>query len=115
MPERKKKRRFFDLLGFDEEDFLFGQESVKGESGYSISVTYDSGGKPVVQVQTRGDVNTTELRRDIEQQYPGARIEGLEKKPLIRIVGEKDARKKEEKPKKSKAKKEKKPLIKEIE
>jgi len=36
----------------------------------------------------------------------------LEKKPLIKIVGEKDTRKKEEKPKKSKAKKEKKPLIK---
>jgi len=64
MPERKKKRRFFDLFGFDEEDFLFGQEAVEGESGYSISVTYDNSGKPVVQVQTRGDVNTAELRRD---------------------------------------------------
>lgn len=88
---------------------------VMGESGYSISVTYDNSGKPVVQVQTRGDVNMTELRRDIEQQYPRARIKGLEKKPLIKIVGEKDTRKKEEKPKKSKAKKEKKPLIKVIE
>jgi len=74
MPERKKKRRFFDLFGFDEEDFLFGQEPVEGESGYSISVTYDNSGKPVVQVQTRGDVNTAELRRDIEQQYPGPRL-----------------------------------------
>ena len=86
--------------------FFLG-EPVEGESGYSISVTYDNSGKPVVQVQTRGDVNTTELRRDIEQQYPGARIKGLEKKPLIKIVGEKDTRKKEEKPKKNKAKKEK--------
>lgn len=114
MPKRKKKRRFFDIFGFDEEDFLFGQEPVKGESGYSISVTYDNSGKPVVQVQTRGDVNTTELRRDIEQQYPGARIKGLEKKPLIKIVGEKDTRKKEEDSKKNKAEKEK-PLIKVIE
>jgi len=115
MPERKKKRRFFDLFGFDEEDFLFGQEPVEGESGYSISVTYDNSGKPVVQVQTRGDVNTTELRRDIEQQYPGARIEGLEKKPLIKVVGEEEAKKKEEKSKRSKAEKAKKPLIKVIE
>ncbi len=114
MPERKKKRRFFDLFGFDEEDFLLGQEPVDGESGYSISVTYGNSGKPVVQVWTRGDVNTAELRRDIEQQYPGARIKGLEKKPLIKIVGEKDTRKKEEKPKKNNAKKEK-PLIKVIE
>jgi len=72
MPERKKKRRSFDLFGFDKEDFLFGQKAVEGESGYSISVTYDNSGKPIVQVQTRGYVNTTELRRDIEQQYPGA-------------------------------------------
>ena len=86
MPERKKKRRFFDLFGFDKEDFLFGQEPVEGESGYSISVTYDNSGKPVVQVQTRGDVNTTELRRDIEQQYLGAKIKGLEKKPLIKVI-----------------------------
>lgn len=114
MPERKKKRRFFDLFGFDEEDFLFGQEPVEGGSGYSISVTYDNSGKPVVQVSTRGDVDVAELRKDIEQRYPGARIEGLEKKPLIKIVGEKKAGKKEEKPKR-KAKKEKKPLIKVIE
>ena len=114
MPERKKKRRVSDLFGFDEEDFLFGQEPIEGGSGYSISVTYDNSGKPVVQVKTHGDVDVAELRRDIEQQYPGARIKGLEKKPLIKIVGEKDMRKKEEKPKKSKAKKEK-PLIKVIE
>jgi len=66
--------------------FFFGQEPVEGESGYSISVTYDNSGKPVVQVQTRGDVNTTELRRDIEQQYPEAKIKGLEKKPLIKVI-----------------------------
>ena len=114
MPERKKKRRFSDLFGFDEEDFLFGQEPIESGSGYSISVTYDSSGEPVVQVKTRGDVDVSELRRDIEQQYPGARIKGLEKKPLIKIVGEKNTRKKE-KSEKSEAKKEKKPLIKVIE
>lgn len=89
MSKRKRKRRFFDLFSFDEEDFLFGREPVEGGSGYSISVTYDESGKPLVQVKTRGDVDVAELRRDIEQRYPGARIEGLEKKPLIRVVGEK--------------------------
>ena len=65
-------------------------------------------------MQTRGDVNTTELRRDIAQQYPGARIEGLEKRPLIKVVGEVEAKKKEEKPEKSNVRKAKKPLIKVI-
>jgi len=62
MPERKKKRRFSDLFGFNE-DFLFGQEPIEGGSGYSISVTYDNRGKPVVQVKTHGDVDVAELRR----------------------------------------------------
>ncbi len=99
---RRKKRGIFDL--FDEEDFLFGRESVKGESGYSISVTYDSAGKPVVRVETRGEVDVAALRKDLEQRYPGARIEGLEKKPLIRIVGEEEEEKgrEEGKPKEKK-------------
>ena len=89
MPERKRKRRFLDRFGFGEEDFLLG-EPTKGGSGYSISVTYDEKGEPVVQVKTYGDVDTAELRRDIEQRYPGARIEGLKRKPLIRVIEEKE-------------------------
>ncbi len=118
MSKRKRKRPFFDLFDFDEEDFLFGREPVEGGSGYSISVTYDESGKPVVQVKTHGDVNVTELRRDIEQRYPGARIEGLEKKPLIRIVGEEKEekeRKTKEKESKIKGKAKKKSLIRVVE
>jgi len=36
------------------------------------------------------------LRKNIERQYPGAKIEGLEKKPLIRIVDEEEEEKKSE-------------------
>jgi hypothetical protein len=93
MPERKRKRPFFDLFGFGEDDFLFGGKATQGGSGYSISVTYDAKNKPVVHVKTHGDVDTTELRRDIEQRYPGAKIEGLEKKPLIRIIDEEEEKK----------------------
>ena len=72
---------------------MFGREPVEGGSGYSISVTYDEGGKPVVRVETYGDVDVTELHKDMEQRYPGARIEGLEKQQLIRIVDEKEEKK----------------------
>lgn len=67
---------------------MSGEDRGGSGSGYSISVTYDEAGKLVVQVKTYGDVDVAELRRNIEQQYPGARVEGLEKKPLIRIVDE---------------------------
>jgi len=106
MPEKRKKKGFFDMFDFGEEDFLF-DDSVHGDgSGYSISVTYEQG-KPIVHVKTHGDLDVSELRKDLEERYPDARIEGLEEKPLIRIVGE-EKEIKEEKPKdKKKAKKDK--------
>ncbi len=97
MSKRKQKKGRFDLFGFDEEDIFHEPKSFsEGGSGYSISVTYDERGKPIVKVQTHGSVDVTELRRDIERRYPGARIEGLEGQPLIRIVDEKPASEKEE-------------------
>jgi len=101
MLERKRKKKgIFDLFDFGEENFLFGKKPARGGSGYSISVTYDEGGKPVVKVKTHGNVDAAHLRRDIEQRYPGARIEGLEKKPLIRVVDEEEGAKKEKSEKK---------------
>lgn len=121
VPKEKRKRGFFDLFGFDEEDFLFEPKSFReGGSGYSISVTYDEKGKPIVKVQTRGDVDMAELRRDIEQRYPGAKIEGLEKEPLIRVVdegqaSEKKGQKKEKKEPKKEKKEKKESLIRIVE
>jgi len=95
----RRRRRPFDIFDFDEENFLPRSKPVEGGSGYSMSVTYDEKGKPVVKVQTYGDFNAAELRRDIEQKYPGARIEGLEKQPLIRVVGEEEAKVERKEPK----------------
>jgi hypothetical protein len=44
----------------------------------------------VVQVTAYGDVDTATLRKDVERRFPGARIEGLEKTPLIRIADEEE-------------------------
>jgi len=121
MPKEKRKKALFDLFGFDKEGFFEPKLlSSQGGSGYSISVTYDEKGKPIVKVQTKGEVNVGELRRDIEKRYPGAKIEGLESQPLIRIVGEEPVseekeRKKEEKERKGEKKKKKEPLIRVVE
>ena len=96
MSKRKRKKKgVFDLFDFGEEDSMFGREPTRGGSGYSISVTYDNSGTPLVKVKTHGGVDVTELRRDITQRYSGARIEGLEKKSLIRVVDEEEGAKKE--------------------
>lgn len=111
---KRKRKTLFDI--FNEED-LFESRPAEGGSGYSISVTYDERGKPVVNVQTYGKVDSAELRKDIEQRYPGAKIEGLE--PLIRVVGEKETKRKSEKrkpeEKKLEKKEEKKSLIRIVE
>jgi len=122
MSERKRKRRGpFDIFGFNEDRLFRSQHEPRkseGGSGYSMSVTYDEKGKPVVKVETYGDVDMAELQRDIQQRYPGAKIEGLQKQPLIRIVGEeereekqKPEKKKEEKRQKEEKKEKKEPLI----
>lgn len=111
MTHRKRKRSIFDLFGFDEEDLLLKPGLTEGGSGYSMSVTYDEDGRPLVKVETQGDVDTAKLRRDIEERYPGARIEGLEKQPLIRVVGEKEERKKKKEEARARKKPEKGPSI----
>jgi len=116
MSEKKKKKGFFDIFDFGGEDFLFDDSFQSSGSGYSISVTHDEDGKPVVRVKTSGDVDISELRKDLEERYPGAKIEGLEEKPLIRIVDEKgEVKDKKPKEKKKSKKDDEKSLIRIIE
>ncbi len=83
---------------FDEFNEIFKKLREKGgsSSGYSISVTYTPDGKPIVNVETYGDVDENSLRKEIEKQYPGAEIKGLGKEPLIKEEkGEENMEKKE--------------------
>jgi len=107
--KKRKRENLFDLFNFNLEGSLVRRGLSEGGSGYSISMTYNGTGKPVVQVQTHGDVDREKLRREIEAQYSGAKIEGLEKRPLIRVVSEEETYKKEKS--KQVKKKEKPPLI----
>ena len=92
----KRRRSPFDIFDemFSEFDEMF--EKLKegmseDSSGYSITVTYDDSGKPVVHVKTYGKVDEDALRREIEKRYPGARIEGLKDRKMIRFVDEEEA------------------------
>jgi len=117
LPKEKRKKGSFDIFSLGEGNSFSDSKSFSaGGSGYSLSVTYDGKGKPIVNVETQGDVDVGELRRDIEQRYPGAEIEGLEKQPLIRVVDEEPELVKKEKKETEKVKKRKKrPLIRVVE
>lgn len=75
---------------FDDIEKMFkkmrGREGVS--SGYSISVTYGPDGKPIVNVETYGDVDKESLKKEIERQYPGAEIRGLGDELIWETAGE---------------------------
>lgn len=86
---RRRKSFIEDIFGgslFDEIDRLFekfGEEPLS--SGYSIRVTQTpEGTKVYAKVSEDTDVN--ELRRRLQQEYPGAQIEIEGGKPLIREI-----------------------------
>jgi len=94
--DKRRRRTPFDIFDdfFEDFDEMFEKfEPGTSSEGYSISVTYDEYGRPVVHVKTYGNVDKEALRREIEQRYPGAKIEGLEERnKLIRFVDEGEER-----------------------
>lgn len=100
MPAREKRRKSIidDLFGAslfeDTERFFEGF----GESGYSISVVQTSEGTKVkAKVGKDTDVNT--LRKQLEREYPNAKIEieGGQEKALIREISTKTIKENNEK------------------
>ena len=66
---RRRRRGFFDEIFEEFEAFKGGALST-----YSIFVTYDDYGRPVVRVSVQGDVNREELEKYLRERYPSARI-----------------------------------------
>jgi len=86
MLSKKRKSLIDELFGdslFEDFDKLF--EGEIESSGYSISVTQTpEGTKVYAKVGRDTDVNA--LRRQLEQQYPGAQIKIEGGRPLIREI-----------------------------
>lgn len=101
MPRKKRRKSFMDsFFGgslFDEMDELFEKDTMS--SGYSINVTQTPEGTKVYAKVGKG-TEVNELRRRLQQQYPGAQIEIEGGKPLIREISTKPVE--EEKDKKDK-------------
>ena len=96
MPSKKRKSLIDELFGgslFEDFDRLFEEEI---SSGYSISVTRTpEGTKVYAKVGKNTDVNA--LRRQLEQQYPGAQIEIEGGQPLIREISTKSIKEEDDK------------------
>ncbi|MFP3191162.1 MAG: hypothetical protein RXR31_07525 [Thermoproteota archaeon] len=97
--ERKRKSLFDELF----EDFFsdeFSNLSSFG-GGYSISIT-QSGGKTVIHVKADRNTDVQKLRKELEEQYPGAEIYIEGGKITLEEIGSESKEKvnTEEKPKK---------------
>ena len=81
---------------FDEFDEILKkiQKMGSGSSGYSVSVVYNSDGKPIVNVKTHGNFDREALEKEIREMYPNAEIRGLEKKSIVREVGKEENKEK---------------------
>jgi hypothetical protein len=95
MPRKKKRSIIDELFGgsiFDDTESLFGKSP---EAGYSISVVQTPEGTKVkAKIGKNTDANT--LRKQLQQQYPNAKIEIEGGKPLIREISRKTLEHKDE-------------------
>jgi len=76
MPERKRRDDLENSNALDLENDLLRDGAIELGDGCSISLDYNEEA-PTVYVKTYGEVDITSLRRKLEQNYPGSRIEGL--------------------------------------
>ena len=99
MPRKKKRSLIEELFRgsfFKEINDVFtrlDKETLQG--GYSISVTQTPEGVRVY-AKVGKDVNVNELRRKLQQEYPGAEIEIDGGEPLIREISTKSLKEKRE-------------------
>ena len=72
---RRRRKSLFDEMFEGFEELFENVESLEGgTSMYSISVTYDEYGRPVVRVSAQGDVNKEELEKYLRKMYLNAKI-----------------------------------------
>jgi len=69
--------------------FILEPAKIEIGSGYTVSLTYDDEGNPIVDVKTYGDVDSAKIRRDIERLYPNAQIRHINEEPIVTIVKKK--------------------------
>ncbi|MEM3726165.1 MAG: hypothetical protein QXK98_04800 [Candidatus Bathyarchaeia archaeon] len=102
MSYKKKRKSIIDKLFegsfFDESDEFFDAFEQGMGGGYSISVTQTPEGTKVY-AKVSGNTDVNELRRRLQQQYPGAHIEIEGGKPLIREISTKPVAEEESKTK----------------
>ncbi len=91
MAEHKQKRTSENITEVETEETSFILEPTQIElgSGYTLHINYDENENPIVDVKTYGEVNMTQLKREIQKAFPNAKIRQLNQPPQPVIVTKK--------------------------
>lgn len=84
MPERKRREDLENPTALDLENDSPKNDPIEIGAGCAISMDYEEG-NVTVYVKTYGEVDALSLRRRLEQNCPGAKIEGLTTKAPTRM------------------------------
>lgn len=84
MAERKHKRGSEDIAELDEDaGILVEPTQIELGAGYTLAVSYDENERPVVDIKTYGQVDLTQVRREIEGAFPNAQIRQKEQSHTV--------------------------------
>lgn len=74
LAERKSKREANIEVEPEEISFILEPTQVEVGSGYTLSINYDENEKPIVNIKTYGEVDLTQIKKEIERLFPNAQI-----------------------------------------
>jgi len=86
MSERKNKRAAENIAGSEEMTFIVEPVHVEIGSGYTVAISYDEEQRPILDIKTYGQVDITQLRRDIARAFPNAQIRRLNQTGSVAVI-----------------------------
>jgi hypothetical protein len=87
MSERKKKQDPETTeVEVEENEFVLEPAQIEVGSGYTLAVHYDENQKPLVAVKTYGQVDITQIKREILKVFPDAQLKHVNQTGSIRMV-----------------------------
>ncbi|MCJ7768246.1 hypothetical protein MUP79_07635 [Candidatus Bathyarchaeota archaeon] len=88
MSERKKKQDPENGIEVEteENDFVLEPTQIEVGSGYALAIHYDENQRPMVAVKTYGQVDLTQVKREILKIFPDAQIKHTNQTKSVKIV-----------------------------
>jgi hypothetical protein len=88
MSERKKKQDPENTVEVEteENEFVLEPAQIEVGSGYTLAVHYDENQRPMVAVKTYGQVDLTQIKREILKIFPDAQVKHMNQTKSVRMV-----------------------------